>query len=324
MNGAAWSAAEINVLREHYPAGMTLEDLVARLRAVGPGRTAATVRTRALSLGLKRAVRAASSISWTGQEDAVIRDGYARGAAVTDIAVAVSAVGLARSAGAVIRRAAHLGLRWTGKRPVAGAWLAEHDDILRAGRERGESYEQIAEALCAAGRQGTTRNACIGRYARVATASQAPGAHRAAAPARKTESVRRAHVPKAPTASNAPAQIRAQVLQPAVPPAAPSGPSERKAPRPPLSPAPTGGVAFLVAGADACRWPLRGTGIDLVICGGGRGAGHSYCPAHMRMAYQRTDTRAVRPPASDMQRARPARAERETDLVDLLACGEAA
>lgn len=316
MNGAAWSAAEINVLREHYPAGMTLEDLVARLRAVGPGRTAATVRTRALSLGLKRAVRAASSISWTGQEDAVIRDGYARGA--------VQEMELARSAGAVIRRAAHLGLRWTGKRPVAGAWLAEHDDILRAGRERGESYEQIAEALCAAGRQGTTRNACIGRYARVATASQAPGAHRAAAPARKTESVRRAHVPKAPTASNTTARIRAQVLQPDAMPAPPAAASERKAPRPQPAEAPTGGVAFLAAGADACRWPLRGTGIGLVICGGGRGAGGSYCPAHMRMAYQRTDTRAVRPPASDMQRARPARAERETDLVDLLACGEAA
>lgn len=324
MNGAAWSEAEIGVLREHYPAGMPMEDLLARLRAVGPGRTAATVRTRALLLGLRRAVPVARADSWAAQEDAVIRDGYARGAAVADIAVAVSAVGRARSAGAVIRRAAHLGLRWTGKRPVAGAWLAEHDDILRAGRERSESYEQIAETLCAAGRQGTTRNACIGRYARLVPDGAPHTVRRAAAPARKTEFVRRGPAPKAPNASNTTARICAQVLQPAPAPASASCASERKAPRPLPAEAPTGGVAFLAAGADACRWPLRGTGIDLVICGGGCGPGHSYCQAHMRLAYVRPDTRPVREPASDMQRARPARAEREADLVDILARGEAA
>lgn len=263
---------------------------------------------------------------WTAAQDAALRDDFPAGAPMEDIAARVCGLGLWRSVSAVRARAMVLGLK-RPKRPAAPpvapapprapgepAWTAAHDALLLASHAEGMTFSQLASALRAAGREGTTRSACISRLRRLDGRKELPR-RRVARPAAPTQK------PKAPKASNTTARIRAEVLQPAPPPA---GPSERKAPRPlPIETA-TGGVAFVTAGDDACRWFLRGEGIDLVICGAGQVAGRPYCPAHMRMAYQPTDTRAVRPPASDMQRARHARAEREADLVDLLACGEAA
>ncbi|MFG1370715.1 GcrA family cell cycle regulator [Xanthobacter oligotrophicus] len=266
---------------------------------------------------------------WTAAQDAALRDGFPTGAPVEEIAARVCGLGPWRSVSAVRMRAMVLGLN-RPKRPAAPpvapapprapgepAWASAHDALLLASRAGGMTFSRLAGALRAAGREGTTRSACISRLRRLEGRKEL-SRQRVARPAAPPQK------PAAPKASNTTTRIRAEVLQPAAPPAHPVGLSERKVPRPLPTEAATGGVAFLAAGADACRWPLRGTGIGLVICGGGRGAGHSYCPAHMRMAYQRTDTRAVRPPASDMQRARPARAERETDLVDLLAGGEVA
>lgn len=260
---------------------------------------------------------------WTPAQDAALRDDFPAGAPVEEITARVCGLGPWRSVPAVRARADALGLK-RPKRPAAPpvapapprpdgepAWTAAHDALLLASRANGMSFTEVADALRAAGREGTTRSACIGRLRRLEGQKELPR-QRVARPAASPQK------PKVPKAS------RAQVLQPAPATAPASCAGERKAPRPLPAEAPTGGVAFLDAGADACRWPLRGTGIDLVICGAGQAARHSYCPAHMRMAYQRTDTRPVREPASDMQRARPARAERETDLVDLLACGEAA
>ncbi|MFG1376141.1 GcrA family cell cycle regulator [Xanthobacter autotrophicus] len=270
---------------------------------------------------------------WTAVQDAALRDVFPAGAPMEEIAARVCGLGPWRSVAAVRSRADALGL----KRPprvaappvppapprAAGepAWTPAQDALLLSGYAEGLTFSALAEAQRAAGRAGTNRNACIGRVHRLKGRKDLPRRRAARTAAEKT-------MPR--KASNSPARIRAEVVQPvAAGPArlAPSPPLPALVSMPPpalLPPAPTGGVAFLDAGADACRYPLRGEGIGMVICGGGREAGHAYCPAHMRVAYRRPDSRPVRPPASDMQRARPAPAERETDLVDLLACGEAA
>lgn len=75
---------------------------------------------------------------------------------------------------------------------------------------------------------------------------------------------------------------------------------------------------------DACRWPLRGEGLGLVVCGAKAGEGASYCPVHRRMAYVPGTAREPRP-AYDVH-VIPARSSkrREADLVDAFADGKAA
>ncbi|MFG1246777.1 GcrA family cell cycle regulator [Xanthobacter flavus] len=75
---------------------------------------------------------------------------------------------------------------------------------------------------------------------------------------------------------------------------------------------------------DACRWPLRGEGLGLVVCGAKAGEGGSYCAAHRRMAYVPGTAREPRP-AYDVY-VIPARSSkrREADLVDAFADGRAA
>ncbi|MFG1255895.1 GcrA family cell cycle regulator [Xanthobacter flavus] len=87
-----------------------------------------------------------------------------------------------------------------------------------------------------------------------------------------------------------------------------------------------GGIAFAspALNHDACRWPLRGEGAGLVVCGAKTGEGASYCPAHRRMAYVPGTAREPRP-AYDVH-VIPARSSkrREADLVDAFADGRAA
>ncbi|WP_296585701.1 GcrA family cell cycle regulator [Xanthobacter sp.] len=75
---------------------------------------------------------------------------------------------------------------------------------------------------------------------------------------------------------------------------------------------------------DACRWPLRGEGLGLVVCGARAKEGASYCPAHRRMAYVPGTAHEPRP-AYDVH-VIPARSSkrREADLVDAFADGKAA
>ncbi|WP_029554787.1 GcrA family cell cycle regulator [Xanthobacter sp. 91] len=87
-----------------------------------------------------------------------------------------------------------------------------------------------------------------------------------------------------------------------------------------------GGIAFASPDLrhDACRWPLRGEGLGLVVCGDRTGEGASYCAAHHRMAYVRGTAREPRP-AYDVH-VMPARSSKrhEADLVDAFAGGRAA
>lgn len=53
-------------------------------------------------------------------------------------------------------------------------------------------------------------------------------------------------------------------------------------PRPPRAPPPNG-VGLLALGANDCRWPIRGTGLLAVFCGG-EVSRRSYCAAHAARA----------------------------------------
>jgi GcrA cell cycle regulator len=46
-------------------------------------------------------------------------------------------------------------------------------------------------------------------------------------------------------------------------------------------------IALIDLKPHHCRWPVAGAGATTLFCGGNAHAGHPYCAAHCRMAYQR-------------------------------------
>lgn len=193
---------------------------------------------------------------WTAAQDAALRDDFPAGASMADIAARVCGLGPWRSVSAVRMRAMVLGLK-RPKRPAAPpvapappraagepAWTRAQDALLLSGYADGLTFSALAEAQRAFGRAGTTRNACIGRVRRLEGHKDLPRQRAArTAPAAEKPTPRKA--------SNSAARPRVGVLQPIV--AMPPNVRAQPASSPPLSPAPTGGVAFLAAGADACR-----------------------------------------------------------------------
>lgn len=202
--------------------------------------------------------------------------------------------------------------------PVLSVWRhPEARALLARLAQEGHSASQIARALTEAGHPAT-RNAVIGRAGREGLRigsgdrSTAASVHQNAAreAARRQRAAEVAKMKAAARKAERAAAKKAERVQPV-------------APKPAARPAPAGGVPFVSSAHDACRWPLRGDGLGLVICGAGQVPGRPYCPAHVRMAYVPLATRDVRPPADGLRARSPARAERESDLVEMFA-GEAA
>lgn len=260
---------------------------------------------------------------WSRAEDDRVRAGYASGEPLSGITQGLARLGFPRSPLAVEQRAQKV-LK-CGVPPREG-WTHAQDEMLLALRREGFSFGEIAARLSEGPRPGTSRNACIGRMERVGAGRGSPARAKAEKSCRAKPSVRRAPVSVAASPA-APSTL-------SVPPApAPVEGVERlpKRPRAPASlpplplPAETGegGVPFSAAGVDACRYGLRGRGLDLVVCGALQAPGRPYCPAHVRLCYVPLTTREPRAPAEGGLARRPAREEREADLVDMLA-GEAA
>lgn len=217
-------------------------------------------------------------------------------------------------------------------------WTREQDAELLRLRADGLSCGDIAAALSERVRPGTSRNACIGRLSRLgldgvqAVRASSEAARRAREEARaEAERERRVRVENRKIARE---EERAARRAAAAPPPKPATgrtrlPDGALPPMPMLAEVPAEaapGLLFASPGLrhDSCRWPLRGEGLGLVVCGDRAGEGASYCAAHHRMAYVRGTAREPRP-AYDVH-VMPARSSkrRETDLVDAFVGGRAA
>lgn len=78
-------------------------------------------------------------------------------------------------------------------------------------------------------------------------------------------------------------------------------------------------VSFLDMGARACRFPVSGAGLDMMVCGEPAPAGASYCPACRARAYQPVPARPTRPVACGYTRVAAEPVEREQDLTEVFA-----
>lgn len=286
--------------------------------------------------------RRVAAAPYSPAEDAIICAGEAAGRTRAAIAADLREAGFPRNPESVAVRARMLARerRARGDAPLSAGprdrmprtWAPEHLHLLRDLAAAGETGSAIAARLCAAGREGTTRNAVLGQVDRLGLRL---GAGRAAAKARAVERRQPAPVPPAerPRPEASPArERRAPAVRPgtvgdAKPPvprrdaAFPAIAAAAPMPAQPVPPA--GGVPFLSVGATGCRFPLAGQGAGMLVCGGAAAPGRPYCPAHMARAYVPAPARPPRP-AWERHSAAPARAPREPDLVEMVASGEGA
>lgn len=220
------------------------------------------------------------------------------------------------------------------------AWTQNQDAELLRLRADGLSCSEIAATLSERVRPGTSRNACIGRLSRLgldgvqAVRASSEAARRAREEARaEAERQRQLRVENRQIAREEERAARRAATSPVPSPKPATGrkrsPDGSLPPLPMLADVPAEAAAGILFASpdlrhDACRWPLRGEGLGLVVCGAHAGEGASYCPAHRRMAYVPGTAREPRP-AYDVH-VIPARSSkrREADLVDAFAGGKAA
>ncbi|MBP2147950.1 GcrA family cell cycle regulator [Xanthobacter flavus] len=220
------------------------------------------------------------------------------------------------------------------------AWTQKQDAELLRLRADGLSCGDIAATLSERVRPGTSRNACIGRLSRLgldgvqAVRASSEAARRAREEARaEAEKDRRRRVETRKIAREKERAARRAAALPVPAPKPATGrtrlPDGALPPMPMLADVPAEAALGLLFASpdlrhDSCRWPLRGDGLGLVVCGDRTGEGASYCAAHHRMAYVRGTAREPRP-AYDVH-VMPARSSkrREVDLVDAFAGGKAA
>ncbi|MFG1226051.1 GcrA family cell cycle regulator [Xanthobacter wiegelii] len=220
------------------------------------------------------------------------------------------------------------------------AWTQKQDAELLRLRADGLSCGDIAATLSEAVRPGTSRNACIGRLSRLgldgvqAVRASSEAARRAREEARaEAEKDRRRRVETRKIAREEERAARRAATLPVPTPMPAMGrkrsPDGSLPPMPKLADVPAEAAAGILLASpalrhDACRWPLRGEGLGLVVCGARAKEGASYCAAHRRMAYLPGTAREVRP-AYDVHVIPARRSKRhEVDLVDAFAGGKAA
>lgn len=167
-------------------------------------------------------------------------------------------------------------------------WLPEHDDALRQGRANGLSYGEIAKDLNKRFRVSFTRNACIGRAARLCVVP-APTAITKLANQKKRRIARQrkkkplpvtdlagSNAVKLPETVRIPnplgselARQRCEVDMPLL----------RCVDVDPLH------IDILDLNKHTCRWPLGGwpEAAPVTFCGLMPEQGSSYCPAHHRL-----------------------------------------
>lgn len=103
------------------PPKISAADSLALLRQVPATRPAGEAATQVRARGRR-------GRDWRPEEDAVIRDGYARGAKIAEIGAALAAIGYSTSTSNISMRAHALGLT---SAKAANAWSDEEDQILR-------------------------------------------------------------------------------------------------------------------------------------------------------------------------------------------------
>lgn len=264
--------------------------------------------------------------AWRAEEDAALRAGLAAGKTLPQITEDMRQAGFRRSGAAVTARARVMAQ--DERDMVAGAktacpktvranpaerveWAPAHEEIVRAGYEQGHAAGQIARALCDAGREGTTRNAVLGKINRLVRAGAV--ARRGASGAMLDRIFDRARAAAERQAAGEAATVAAAARAPAQSP--PPKPRRRREP-----------VGILLAEVEgaACRWPVGpGEGIALRVCGGAPLSGRPYCAAHMARAYAPGTARPVLAPREGRS-VRPearAREDRPADLVDAIGGG---
>jgi len=174
-------------------------------------------------------------------------------------------------------------------------WTDADDAILRARHAAGDSASQIAVALCAAGRRGTSRNAVIGRMHRLKLSPMAKLRHH----------TQEAPKPAGPVPAKVAAPAKARLAKSRV--------------RPADAPAPVAGVTLLEAFSWHCRFP-SGEGRAMRFCGGRARDGSSYCAHHHAITHE---PRVLRPISNvrDFSQRPSAPGGRVRDLVDVIGGG---
>jgi GcrA cell cycle regulator len=136
-------------------------------------------------------------------------------------------------------------------------WTAERIELLKSRFEAGLTCREIAADI------GVSRNAVIGKLARLNLSREDAGGERLPAQTRS---------PKTPRPRRA---SQRQLL---------------RALRPPLvaEPMPTSehSCSLLELSEENCRWPISDLGADVWFCGNPRAKGFAYCAGHARIAYQ--------------------------------------
>lgn len=178
-----------------------------------------------------------------------------------------------------------------------GSWNDERIEILRKAWTEGASATQIARQL-----GGVTRNAVIGKLARLGLTSAQGGSRfmparpRAVAEAKPTP---RPAAPRAPRPAPAPREVSSQ------PAAVPRALAPARAPETAFVPAPgpSDGVGVMQIAYGQCRWPITtppaGEMHTLRFCGAALSSAELedncvYCATHRAIAYQPRVTSARR------------------------------
>lgn len=145
-----WTGQEDALIREAFCAGKTLREICGELGAQGHWQpSTATLGLRVAALGLSAARRRRRE--WTPGEDAIIRDGYAAGKTLREIADALAASGLDRpSMSALSQRGQALGVV---SARAAARWTEEEDAIVVDAYARDVRIADIVDLLLGAGYQ---------------------------------------------------------------------------------------------------------------------------------------------------------------------------
>ena len=139
---------------------------------------------------------------------------------------------------------------------IKPTWTAERIELLKSGFEAGLSCREIAQDI------GVSRNAVIGKISRLNLS--------------RVRAVRRVSEPKAGRQP-----VVRQYRGPRAAQSKPHAPVEEV-------PIPTANRCTMAElGEQQCRWPIRNPGAGAFsFCGNKAVDGFSYCPGHVRLAYQ--------------------------------------
>ena len=142
--GLDWLQAHDKIIRDGYAAATPLAEIGHQLSAAGLQVSTSGISGRAHALGL---ISQKAGFGWQPEEDAIVRDGYAREIKIIEIVTLLAESGFSRGRVAVQMRAIALGIT----RDRVNYWTKEESDIALAGLNAGRTTREIIAELKEAG-----------------------------------------------------------------------------------------------------------------------------------------------------------------------------